>query len=409
MKSLRLAVLALASASVYIAPAYAQQQVTNNAFNPALSLILVGTYTAYENDPEAYRIPGFQLGGEAGLAEEGFSLGHTELTLSANVDDLFYGSSTLAIHEHNDEAELEIEEAWIQTLGLGHGLTIRAGRFFSELGYINTRHEHATAFADDPLVYSALFGGRYNPTGVQLNWIAPTDLFINLGIELTNGKDFPARAQGGGLGATTVFLDIGGDIGFSQSWKLGFSYLNADVAGREGGGHTHGHHSSGAHTHVAAFTGDSVTYGIDFVYKWAPHGNPTRRNFQFQIEYFFRNEDGKIAIEEPGGTEISTLDSVQSGWYAQAVYQFMPQWRIGVRYGQLNADNEGSAPAVLAEAGLDDGGHTPHRISLMIDYAHSEFSRLILQYNHDVSYSNADNQIILQYVMSLGSHGAHVF
>jgi hypothetical protein len=107
--------------------------------------------------------------------------------------------------------------------------------------------------------------------------------------------------------------------------------------------------------------------------------------------------------------ETTRYDGSQSGWYAQAVYQFQPRWRVGLRYDQLEADNSGSDVVVLGEAGLDDEGHTPTRSSLMLDYNHSEFSRLRLQYNQDDSSENPDQQIYLQYVMSLGAHGAHQF
>ena len=39
----------------------------DNAFNPAISLILEGKYASYKNDPESYELPGFALGGEAEL------------------------------------------------------------------------------------------------------------------------------------------------------------------------------------------------------------------------------------------------------------------------------------------------------------------------------------------------------
>ena len=41
-----------------------------NAFNPAISLILQGSMNSYSEDPESYGMPGFQIGGEAGLAPE---------------------------------------------------------------------------------------------------------------------------------------------------------------------------------------------------------------------------------------------------------------------------------------------------------------------------------------------------
>ena len=46
----------------------------------------------------------------------------------------------------------------------------------------------------------------------------------------------------------------------------------------------------------------------------------------------------------------------------------------------------------------------------MADYSWSEFSRLRLQYAHDKSMQGiTDNQVTLQYIMSLGAHGAHKF
>jgi len=64
---------------------------------------------------------------------------------------------------------------------------------------------------------------------------------------------------------------------------------------------------------------------------------------------------------------------------------------------------------VLEESALNADGHDPYRWSLMADWSPSEFSRLRLQYNHDKSGTSVDNQWTLQYIMSLGSHGAHEF
>ena len=46
----------------------------------------------------------------------------------------------------------------------------------------------------------------------------------------------------------------------------------------------------------------------------------------------------------------------------------------------------------------------------MVDWSPSEFSRVRLQFSRDRSQTGAaDNQVFLQYVMSLGAHGAHKF
>ena len=380
------------------------QQASANQFNPAISLILDGKYAELKNDSEAYELPGFQLGGEAGVGAAGFSAEHSELVFSANIDDLFYGRVTTAIASHEGETELELEEAFIESVGLGNGLTVKAGRFLSGIGYLNSQHSHAWDFADVPLIYRGLFANQLSDEGVQLRWIAPSELYLQFGAELLSGRGFPAGGAENGNSAQTVFIKLGGDIGISQSWQLGLSRWQADVTSRTSGGHAHG----GAASEEFAFAGDSAINALDLVWKWAPNGNPKQRNLKFQLEYFQRDEAGDVT-NTADAMETTTYDASQSGWYAQAVYQFHPQWRVGLRYDQLNASNSGSDDVVLGEAGLDDEGHTPKRSSLMIDYNHSEFSRLRLQYNQDDSSEDSDRQIYLQYVMSLGAHGAHQF
>ncbi len=378
-----------------------------NNFNPAISVILDGRYADFDNDPDDYELPGFMLGNEAGLGDKGFSIGHTEIAISANVDDQFYGKATLAIHEHDGETETELEEAYIQTLGLGNGLTVKAGRFFSAIGYLNEQHEHTWDFADAPLIYRGLFGNQLRDDGLQVTYVAPTDLFMQVGTELFRGDRFPGGGSHDAVGAWTAFANIGGDIGIEHSWQLGFSHWRQnDVDGRTSGGHSH----EGGATETPSFSGDSKINSLDLVYKWAPNGNPTNQNFKFQFEYFDRREDGNITMLNSGPPEeVSTYDGQQDGWYAQAVYQFQPHWRTGLRYDQLGSNNKGSDADVLAEAGLDDEGHTPERYSAMVEWLPSEYSRIRLQFNHDDSYEEADNQIFLQYTFSLGSHGAHQF
>ena len=389
----------------YSSMAAAQQ--ADNSMNPAISMVLQGQYADYKQDPEVYELPGFMLAGEAGLAEAGFGLGHGELVMSSNIDDLYFGKLTLAIAEHEGATEIELEEAYIETLGLGSGLTVKAGRFFSNVGYLNSQHTHAWDFADAPLVYRGLFGNQLIDDGIQLRWLAPTDIFLQVGAEMGRGERFPAGgASDEGKGSQAFFIELGGDVGVSHSWQLGVSHWSAEIAGRQSGGHAH----DGGAVEIPSYTGDSDVTAVDVVWKWAPDGNFAQRNLKLQFEYFKRDEDGSVELENSGPpVETTTYQGKQTGWYAQAVYQFKPQWRVGVRYDRLESDNTGSDADVLGEAGLDDEGHKPERTSIMFDYAHSEFSLVRLQFNQDKSYETADDQIYLQYVMSLGAHGAHQF
>ena len=384
----------------------AAHSATDSSFNPAISLILDGRYSDYSNNSD-YELPGFMLGGEAGRGEEGFHLGHNELAISANVDDMFYGKMTAVIADHEGETEVELEEAFFETLALGNGFTVKGGRFFSGIGYLNEQHPHSWDFADAPLVYSGMFGNQLRDDGVQVSWVAPTDLYFKLGGEFTRGENFPAGgAANDGQGAGALFAKIGGDVGTDHAWQLGISHWQADIEGRTSGGHAHG----GAATEIPTFTGDSSVNGIDFVWKWAPNGNATERNLKLQLEYFEREEDGTVIMDDgTASPETTSYDGKQSGWYAQVVYQFMPRWRVGLRYDQLDSDNTGSDADVLGEAGLDNEGHTPKRSTIMLDYSHSEYSRLRLQYAKDDSYEDSDNILMVQYIMSLGPHGAHKF
>jgi hypothetical protein len=390
------AFLAVAVPHADRAHAQSQATVTSNAFNPALSLILDGKYTDYSLDPSRYGISGFLLDEEAGLAPEGFSLGETELTASANVDDKFYGQVTLAIRSTQEETELELEEAFVQTTTLPGGFTARAGRFFSDIGYLNPKHAHAWDFTDQPLIYKALFGVQYGDDGVQLRWVAPTTLFVELGAELFRGDHFPAAgAAHGGVGTWTAFAHVGGDVNTTQSWRAGASYHSADAEDRQ---------SLLASSDVLAFTGSSDTWGVDFVWKWADQGNPRSRNAVVQAEYFQRREDGELTVVGLPG--LADYRGTQGGYYVQGVYQFKPRWRAGLRYDSLTADNDvGLLP--IATPLSDD--HDPSRLTAMLDFSNSEFSRLRLQVSEDKSQARSDTIFGLQYVFSLGAHGAHQF
>jgi hypothetical protein len=96
------------------------------------------------------------------------------------------------------------------------------------------------------------------------------------------------------------------------------------------------------------------------------------------------------------------------------VYQFMLMWRVGARYDRLDS---GSPRIGQVESGGLSGADfpilqsaRPSRTSLMFDYSPSEFSRFRVQLGADRSNPAAtDRQIFLQYIMSLGAHGAHNF
>jgi hypothetical protein len=299
------------------------------AFNPDIGVVFQGQLRGVDGEADE---------------EEGFAVGETEFIASANVDDKFTAYLTAAFAYEDGESALEVEEAWVETTALPAGFSARFGRMFSGIGYLNARHGHTWDFVDQALPYQAFLDGRYVDNGVQVRWLAPTNLFLELGGEVMQGEGDPS-----GLGAYTLFSNVGGDVGTSHSWLAGLSRLEQD-AGQE---------LDAAH----------------FIWKWAPDGNWKERNFIFQAEYF---ENRDVVTE--------------SGWYAQAVYQPIPRWRVGARLESLDLEAE-----------------SPQRHSLMLDWSNSEFSRLRLQFSRNDLDPGDTNEWFLQYIHSIGAHGAHTF
>ncbi|MET0067050.1 MAG: hypothetical protein ABW076_11965 [Candidatus Thiodiazotropha sp.] len=390
------------------------REASDNRFNPAISLVLQGGLVDYSEDPEEFHLQGMPLGGEAGLHEQGLALWETELTAAANVDNLFYAQTTLGMHTHDGDIELDIEEAYLDTLGLPAGVGVRFGRFYSAIGYLNDHHTHTWDFADAPLAYQAFLGKQYRDDGLRLSWVAPVDsLLLEIGGEMLRGSHYPGGEHEKALGASrTLFVNLGGDLGQSHSWQLGLSYLGVDSVQRSSGGHSH---EDETETHTPLFDGDSDLAVIDGVWKTELGGE---RALIVQGEYLLRDESGQISLEEEGGTALIDYQGDQSGWYLQGIYQFNRQWRTGLRYDRLNADNDLSLLSngtdeeddhLLEASGYFSGADDPHRSTLMVDWSPSEFSRLRLQYALDDSRADTDRQLALQYIMTLGAHAAHAY
>ena len=379
---------------------------SENAFNPAVSAILNGVYSNLSQDPNTYRINGFvPTMGDVAPPRRGFSLGESELGIAANVDHLFRGTLIAAIQP--DGSGVEVEEAYLQTLALSRGFSVKAGRFFSAVGYQNQIHAHAWDFTDQPLVMKAFLGGQLNDDGVQVKWVAPTELYVDVGAEFTRGHAFPASdPDRNGAGAVNWFAHLGGDIGASLAWQTGLSYLTTSPRER-----VYDDPQSGTSN---SFSGASKLWALSGVLKWAPEGNSTVNNFKLQGEYFRRSESGELTFDPAGAALTDGYASRQSGWYAQGVYQFMPQWRVGYRYDQLDS---GTTSIGLVDSGALTAadfpvlaGYKPKRHTAMVDWSPSEFSRVRLQLARDYSrQSQPDNQVFLQYIVSLGAHGAHTF
>ncbi|MDQ5888210.1 MAG: hypothetical protein QG667_1503 [Pseudomonadota bacterium] len=381
-----------------------------SGFNPSVALVLSGTYANLSQDPQTYRLQGFlPSGDEVGPGSRSFSLGESELTLSANADHWFKGTLTLAATAEN---EVEVEEAKLETLALPGGSNLVAGRFLSGIGYLNAEHSHSWQFVDLPLLYQAFYGGQYKNDGVQLRWLAPTSLYLELAAELGNGAAYPgSESSQNGAGSAAGFIRLGDDIGHDLSWQTHLWYQQSKVAQR-----TYTDVNSADVEVDNSFSGRSRSWGVAAVGKWRPFGDSLRQ-LKVQGEWLRRSESGEMQYDNAAavsGPLSGAYDSRQSGWYLQASYRWQRNWQASLRYDQLDSGTQHIGLVEDGKLSHDDfsmlSAYRPTRSTLAIDYLPSEFSRVRLQYSRDDSQpQRIDQQWFLNYTLSLGAHGAHGF
>ena len=197
---------------------FANRNIYSNKFNPSIGIVLNGKYSNFSK--KTSEIAGFAVGEEGERGSEGFAIGESELNFSSNIDDKFFGHMTAAIVREDGSDKIELEEAYVETtpgLGLPTGLSLKAGRAFWKIGYLNEHHVHTDDFADRPLPYRVFVNKAFNDDGIQASYILPTDFYAEIGGGSYRGDDFPL---GGGDGNSnhSAYLRVGGDISENQNW-----------------------------------------------------------------------------------------------------------------------------------------------------------------------------------------------
>jgi hypothetical protein len=383
-----------------VSPGYSRSMLA--AFNPGVSVVLQGNYQNLSRDPAQYGFNNVQIGDEVAPGRRGFGLGESEITFFANVDHLFAGSLTVSLAPDNS---VEVEEAYGVATAIPYGIVPKFGRFFSGIGYLNEQHQHVWDFQDAPLAYQAFLGGQFAQDGLQVKWVAPTDLFLEFGAEVGNGDAFPGSPRNSnGAGAWSAFVHAGDDIGANASWRAGVSYLSTRAADRIGK-----QPDVSGNVVQTSFAGDARTTIADFIWKYAPTGNAKETNVKVQGEYFWQRSSGSLTYDNDGALALTTsaYSASQSGFYVQSIWQFLPAWRVGARYDWLNpgTPDYGTNAEFLAT-----GGYRPQKWTAMFDWTPSEFSRFRIQYAQNRERPGfTDNEFFVQYILSLGAHPAHKF
>jgi hypothetical protein len=435
---------------------------SGSAFNPQISVILDGKYYHDDVDGEGAELLGMADGinhvhagghdhghghSHSG-ADQGFNFRSAELAFSASVDHYFDAMAMLAV---DADGSVDLEEAWFQTRSLPYGLKLKAGKFLSDIGYANNQHPHNWDFTDQNLAYLNLLGDHgLRDTGAQVTWLPDWDHYTLFGLEVFQGGQEKLGAEAGidddlshelgeegidlGLGKRkdgprllTAFAKYSPDLGYNHALQIGFWGAWADQHQEIHGALAHEHdHEEHEHdeeheehaehaehaeepTPLHALDGDAWMWGLDAVYKYDGNGAYGEGDFKLQGEYLWQRKDLELTYHEEEPALVgSERRFTEDGFYIQGLYGFAPRWQAGLRYDSVGLTNK-----------LESGGNTlrewdeSDRWTAAVSWAPTEYSKLRLQYSKaDISVDGESKDFdyfYLQYMMSLGSHGAHKF
>jgi len=390
-------------------------------FVPDISFILDGSYVGRNLKDatfETLEVPEFIHSGIANQ-NRGFNLNYGELYLHSAVDPYFDLSATIPFFEDG----VEIEEAYITTTSLPLGFQVKAGKFRSSFGRLNPQHEHVWDFADAPLVNRAFFGEEgLDEKGGQINWLAPTPFYLLLGTEILQGENDASFGTSAITLSKNAFPEFTKNETQRPNLLVAFIKSSTDIGNLSvlgGLSFAYGKTRLNDTSQMASY-GDTQIYGIDLTAKYFID---SYRYVSWQNEFMYRHMDlttgADLAPDDPTQPlSIFHEGKRQSGFYSQLVFRFAERWRIGARYDLLN-QNDVYVSGV--KQNLPEG---LNKLSAMIDFHPSEFSMLRLQFSRDSSlfagnsqyfgiFGNntreSKNEVILQYNIAIGAHGAHSF
>ena len=400
-------------------------------------------------------------GGGHDPKQRGFTLGQAEFSLSGAVDPYFTGEAHIltSVNPSTGETALELEEAFLTSSALPYGLQLEVGHFLTEFGLINPQHPHFWDWIDQPVVNSRMFGGDgMRQAGFRASWLPPTPWFSEfhfgmqnaggvtmasfLGGELAHahgggnghgggdehghagedeqadehadehdhgGEDPHAEEPTGGIqgdgiaGRPIVAQDVRGfgDFLYLTRWENSFNFTD-DVTAVFGLSGLYGPNSTGRDA-------DTWLYGLDMKWRWQPAGNFGYPFLTWQTEIMKRDYHAARYTQETETGDFASLPGrtlKDWGLYTQLLYGFQTRWAAGLRY-----EYAGGSGHSIGGRKNDPFRDDRHRLSPLLVWRPSEFSRIRLQYNYDMASHLKDDAhtIWLGFEWLYGAHAAHNF
>jgi hypothetical protein len=341
--------------------------------------------------------------------KNGFSLRNAEIAVDGAVDPYLKGFGNIVLKlDKNNNTEIELEEAYAQTTALPGNLQAKAGQFFAAFGRQNMQHPHQWAFVDAPIILERTLGpDGLRSIAAQGSWLLPTPFYTELSLGILDGQGGtsfsfrnPGEPNSAGVdeihGHPTIDRTLRGPQDLVYVPRLASSFDLSDeqtlVAGVSG---AFGPNDTGVSTRTEI-------YGADLYWKWkAPNASEGFPFVSWQTEGLYQRYS---AGEDPKAVTPVPAETLRDwGFYSQVLWGFKPRWIAGVRGEYANGNP--------SEADSQDpfrGERT--RISPVLTFYPSEFSKLRLQYNYDHGQLFGDaHSVWIQMEFLLGAHGAHKF
>ena len=265
--------------------------------------------------------------------------------------------------------EVGVEEGFITFTSLPANLLLKVGKMRASFGKVNQMHNHIMPWTDRPLVTQDLVGGEegISDAGLSLSrLIVNPVLFVEATAEVYRGESpelfsAPRRQDLTYVGRLRAYRDV------TESTNLDLGGSFARGTAKEG---------EGLHTSLI---------GADLTLRWRPLRRAIYRRLLARTELVWSHRD------------LVTGEQARAfGFYGSLEYQFARRWFAGLRYDH----SERADDAAL----VDKGG------SALLTYWPSEFSQIRGQYRH-TSYGEGikANELLFQFLFSIGAHGAHTF
>lgn len=349
--------------------------------NPEISLDGLFSFAQFNR-----QVPVVHAGGHD-PKNNGFNMQQVELALGAAVDTYFRGDAFIVWALENGTLVTEVEEAFLTSLSLPGNLQLKAGQFFTSFGRFNGTHPHAWDFANKPVIQSRFFGGDglRNP-GAQISWLIPAPWYIEILYSMQNSTGATAQS----FLNTNVPNSQRSVRDLLHNGRLVNSFTLSDDWTLNVGGSA----ITGPNTLATAPSASRKTtqiYGGDVYLKWRQ--GSSHQFVALQAEILKRRTHGL------------TKGMDDWGMYAQATYRFTQRWMTGLRYDWASdRRNE------TEENAFNEGAR--YRISPMLTFFPSEFSRFRLQYDYDrpkFLHQRRQHAAFVQWEFIIGEHGAHKF